>query len=61
MIKKLRECQRCLYYLKDSTCLKFSKLKTDLNGPKFEIAKECRADPHKCGELGMYYISNLLK
>ena len=67
MIKRsvVNECQRCLYYLKkDSTCMKFLKIKTDLcnpNLPKFERAKECRLDPYKCGESGMYYIFNLLR
>ena len=66
MIKRLKDCQRCLYYLKatieeESMCMKFSKLKIELNGPKFERAKDCRLDPHKCGESGVYYISNLLR
>jgi len=66
MIKRLKDCHRCLYYIKESIveesmCLKFSKLKTYLNGPQFERAKACRLDPHKCGESGVYYISNLLR
>ena len=58
------DCKRCSYYLKEtideeSMCMKFYKIKTDLcnpNSPNFERAKECRLDPYKCGEEGLYYF-----
>ena len=62
----VKNCKNCVYYLKQSIeehslCIKFGKVKTEFNSPTFDTAKECRLDPHKCGESASYYISNLLR
>ena len=65
----LKDCKNCLYYVKEtieeeSLCMKFGKKTNDIdanpNVPKFETAKTCRSDTDKCGESGLYYLSNLL-
>ena len=69
-IKHYNDCNNCIYnkpaiIKEESECLKFGKKTLNaidkINNVNFYYSKDCRNDETKCGKIGLYYISKLLK